>query len=287
LFNGGSIAIAFGTSRVFGAVTNAVTGLVVVSGGSQATFYDDVVNNGAINVSASGALQSTAVFFGALSGNGVAGGGIVFIEGDMRPGFSPGTMAFGGDLSFGSLAAVEIEIGGTTPGSQFDEVRVAGSLFLGGTLEVSTIGGYSPTLPGEEFTIVTAGSRTGEFSEVLGTPSASLPGLHWTVRYTSTEAILTTSALPGDLDLDGDVDRADAAKFIRFLGLAASDWTTGDFDNDNRTTLADLALLQSHMGTSISPSIAATAVPEPSTALLLFPIALFAPMRRNRSRFAV
>lgn len=269
LTNDGSLAVTFGTSDIFGDVANSATGRIVVSGGAQATFYDDVVNGGSINVSAAGGLQSTAVFFGALSGNGVFGAGRVFNEGDLRPGFSPGTMSFGGDLSFGPLAELEIEIGGVVPGTQHDRVAVASAVFLDGTLDVSTIGGYAPTLPGQSFTIVTAGERTGEFAAVIGTPSATLPGLYWTVSYTPTTAVLTTSALAGDIDLDGDVDRTDAALFARHYGtLSGAIWTTGDFDADGATTLTDLALLQSHLNQPRS-SPSAAAVPEPSALLIL------------------
>jgi hypothetical protein len=291
LTNNGSLGVSFGTADIFGDITNSGTGRIVVSGGSQATFYDDVVNNGTMNVSASGSMQSTAVFFGSLSGLGIAGGGRVFNEGDLRPGFSPGTMAFGGDLSFGPLASLDIEIGGTTPGTQFDRVTVASSVFLDGTLDVSTINGFSPTLPGQSFTIVTAGSLTGTFGDINGIPAPTIPGLFWKVTYTPTSAILSTSALPGDIDLDGDVDRKDAALFTPRIGLSVgSIWTTGDFNGDNATTLADLILLQANIGQSLPlPSPSASAVPEPSSFALLLPAIgwMFVRVRRARSRFAI
>ncbi len=118
LTNSGALTFTSGVSEVYGNITNtnllSTTGRIIVSGGAQANFYDDITNNGLIQVSAAGSLASTAVFLGSLSGNGVAGGGHVFNEGDMRPGFSPGTMSFGGDLSFGPLAALEIELAGAT-----------------------------------------------------------------------------------------------------------------------------------------------------------------------------
>lgn len=274
LINAGSLAATFGTTDVFGDIANSATGRIVVSGGAQATFYDDVTNAGSINVSVSGSLQSTAVFFGSLSGNGISGGGRVFNEGDLRPGFSPGTMVFGGDLSFGPLASLEIEIGGTMPGAEFDRVTVADSVFIDGTLDVTTINGFSPTLPGQSFTILTSGSLAGTFSGITGAPSVLLPGLFWKMTYTPTSAILSTSALPGDIDLDGDVDRTDAARLSQFFGRESeSIWTTGDFDNDGRTTLADWAALQTHLGQAL-PRLSPVAVPEPSTLLLMFSAAV-------------
>ncbi len=75
--------------------------------------------------------------------------------------------------------------------------------------------------------------------------------------------------LPGDINLDGTVNRTDAALFGRYYGMSSGGtWTTGDFDLDGAVTWLDLALLQAHLGQSIalSPS---SAVPEPSGVLLL------------------
>jgi hypothetical protein len=276
--------MSFGTVDVYGDIVNQATGSIIVSGGSNATFIDDVDNGGSIQVTAAGSLQSTAVFFGALSGNGVAGGGHVFIEGDARPGFSPGVMAFGGDVSFGSLAELAVEIGDSVPGAEFDRVTVAQNASIAGTLSVTTINGFAPSLPGQSCEIFIAGSLTGTFDSVIGVPSRSLYGLFWTVDYTPTSVILSTSALPGDIDLDGDVDRSDAAIFSQFFGReSGSVWTTGDFDGDTTTTLADLVLLQSNLGqTSLSP--AAAAVPEPSTLLLMLVAVGSRPLIRCRMK---
>lgn len=115
LDNNGSVTFGSGLNDVLGDISNNPGGAILVTGGATAIFADDVSNASVINVSASASLSSTAVFFGALSGNGVSGAGDVFIEGDARPGFSPGTMSFGGNLTFGPLALTEIEIAGTGP----------------------------------------------------------------------------------------------------------------------------------------------------------------------------
>src|SRR5205823_5290800 len=97
-------------------------GHIAISGASQVTFLDDVVNNGAISISSG----NTAVFFGSFSGaNGTTGAGSVLLEGDLRPGNSPAAISFGGDVSFGSGAALDIELGGLSAGSQYDTVHIA------------------------------------------------------------------------------------------------------------------------------------------------------------------
>jgi hypothetical protein len=60
------------------------------------------------------------------------------------------------------------------------------------------------------------------------------------------------------------------ALFTPHLGKdSISDWTTGDFNDDRVTTLDDLHLLQFHLGQSVAPSVAASAVPEPETWLFV------------------
>lgn len=52
---------------------------------------------------------------------------------------------------------------------------------------------------------------------------------------------------PGDVNLDGAVNRLDVAVLSRSWGLSAgADWFSGDFDSDGAVTLIDLAMLQSN-----------------------------------------
>ena len=71
---------------------------------------------------------------------------------------------------------------------------------------------------------------------------------------------------PGDIDLDGDVDRLDSALFAPNLGASGATWTSGDFDADGMTTLTDLSTQQAHMGMT-APSPAPTPIPEPPAGL--------------------
>jgi len=105
--NNGAVALSFGTSRIFGDIDND-GGTITVSGASNVTFYDDVVNEGTIHVSAG----TNAVYFGAVSGSGsFSGSGTNFFEGDLAPGSSSGMMSFGGDVVLGPLSTTQIELG--------------------------------------------------------------------------------------------------------------------------------------------------------------------------------
>jgi hypothetical protein len=88
--------------------------------------------------------------------------------------------------------------------------------------------------------------------------------------------------LAGDIDGDRDVDRADLALFVQHLGTSPNSvWATGDFNNDGKTTLADLSLLQSNFGrTAMSPSDT-TPIPEPRTICLALAAILLAIFRHS------
>jgi hypothetical protein len=204
-------------------------------------------------------------FTGTVSGDGSFAGNVRF-SGAFSPGNSPAAVSLE-NVAFGGASKLIIEIGGGMPGAEHDQVVVSEAA-LSGTLQVATINDFAPSGPGESFEILTYGARTGVFNEVTGQPSTALSGLFWIVSYTPTSVILSTSALPGDIDLDGEVDRTDAALFSQYFGReTGSIWTTGDFDGDGETSVADWGLLQSHLGQSV-PSPSAAAVPEPSSLLI-------------------
>jgi hypothetical protein len=156
LTNQGSLAFSFGTSDVFGDITN--TGNISLGGGAEVTFYDDVTQNGSFVIAKVGSTISKAVVFGGLNG-GFTGGGDLFALGDLRPGNSPATVTMGGNLFLGSSTRTMIELGGMSPGVEFDQLLVTGEFALGGTLDVSLIdlggGVFQPEL-GNVFEIASA-----------------------------------------------------------------------------------------------------------------------------------
>ena len=57
--NDGSMAFSFGVSDVFGDIDN--NGIISIGGGAEATFYDDIIQNGGFEVVATGSRTSAAV----------------------------------------------------------------------------------------------------------------------------------------------------------------------------------------------------------------------------------
>ena len=265
LTNAGAVALSFGTSDLHGDIANSPGGRIIVSGNSEATFYDDVSNAGIIQVSGG----STVVFFGDFSGTGCSGTGDVFLEGDTRPGFSAGEMVFGGDVTFGAFSSLEIELGGMLAGDQYDRLDIAGNLTPGGTLQVALIDGFAPSA-GDTFDILDWGTlAAGSFSAV------ELPELTGRKVWDASELYTTgvigvIGMLVGDTDVDWDVDADDYDTLLAEFG-APADWRC-DFNEDGVIDIADFALQRAHYGEETSPSGrigAVTTTPEPATLVLL------------------
>ena len=97
--------------------------------------------------------------------------------GTVSPGLSPGIIAIDGNYTQESTGTLEIEIGGTTPGTEYDQLVVKGTASMAGTLNVSLIDEFSPQL-GDAFTILPYGNRSGGFNTM------NLPdGYRWGVNY--------------------------------------------------------------------------------------------------------
>lgn len=192
--NDNSLAFSFGNSNVFGDITNGSSGRIVVSGNSEVTFWDDLVHNGTDVKVSSG---STAVFFGNISGPGpFSGTGTTFLEGDYQPGASPASVDFGGDLHLGSLNTLEMELGGTTPGTGHDQLVVTGFTFLnGGVMDVQLIDGFVPS-PGDSFLLFDAAAIDGDFG-TINLPSLPL-GTFWDTRTLTDDGTLRVGVVPPD-----------------------------------------------------------------------------------------
>lgn len=270
LTNHASVALSFGASDIFGDITNTAPGKIILSGGSNVTFYDDVVNQGELRTSAG----STAVFFGSVSGSGTfTGTGVNYFEGDLRPGSSPALVTFGGDVVLGSGALLAIDIGGITRGTSYDAINVAGDLSLDGTLSVALFGGFSPAV-GNSFDIMDFGSLTGTFDRLL------LPVLgtdrKWDRSQLYTQGMLSvTTLLLADVNLDGMVNALDISPFVQRL-IHWSYQDEADCNQDGAVNALDISPFVAYLIRG-----AVRVVPEPTT-LILLSIGAAASVRRRR-----
>jgi fibronectin-binding autotransporter adhesin len=258
LNNAGNIICSEGVCNFFGPITNLAsqptTGQITITANSQATFFDDVVNHGSIQVSAAGLVESTALFLGSLTGNGVGGTGSVFLEGDVEPGANIGTMAFAGDVSIGAGAVVKMELAS----AQFDRITVGQSLALGGALALSLSPGFSP-VAGQSFDLFDWGTRSGGFASIQ---LPAVTGLFWDTSLLYQSGVVKLSAaIPGDFNSDGRVDAADYTVWRDGLG--------------QKYVQSDYAVWKSHFGQSGGAgggmlAGASLIAPEPTTLWQLF-----------------
>ncbi len=158
----------------------------------------------------------------------------------VSPGSSTGTLFVGGDYNQSNAGVLDIEIGN---GGQHDQLEVLDHVTLGGTLNVTTIDGYTPQ-DGDGFVILTAANIQGTFDTVTIPPQFELD-------YDATEVRLY-APLFGDIDESGNLDVLDYGAFQTcFAGPDAPPSggcikdADGDLDNDGDVDLDDYGILYS------------------------------------------
>src|SRR5262249_52533804 len=80
--------------------------------------------------------QTFVVSGGLLSGIGTIQGNVNNSAGRVAPGDSPGLLTITGNYSQASDAVFDVELGGTSPGSAYDQLSVSGSATLAGGINV-------------------------------------------------------------------------------------------------------------------------------------------------------
>jgi T5SS/PEP-CTERM-associated repeat protein len=251
----GTLAAANGLTLDFG---GNITGHGTVDTPDSAA--TPLVNNGHI-AGNSGAEPITLA--GYVKGVGTLDN--VVITGTDAPGFSPATVVRGSVVYGGVL---EIEIGDTVPGDfdQINHILGAGIAELGGALDVSLIGGFSPALD-DSFAIITAnGGVSGTFSTLADELPALSSGLEWAIDYDTNNVVLSvvTAGLPGDYNQDGTVNAADYTVWRNNLGSLTA------LPNDNTAGVGedDYARWKMHFGETAGSGSGIgsnAAVPEPAT----------------------
>lgn len=114
-----------------------------------------------------------------------------------------GVGRFEDDLDLTGLSQVQLSVAGTTMGTEHDFLSVHGALEMGGSLVLELAENYQPA-PLDEFVIASYGSRSGEFTEIVGTELDG--GLVLVPQYQEQELVLRASfagASPDDANCTG------------------------------------------------------------------------------------
>jgi T5SS/PEP-CTERM-associated repeat protein len=257
-------------------------GAVTVTGNSSAW-----ITSGSLYVGANGSGSLTVSNVGDLSATGVTASNFIvgalgeihgagFLRGAVQNGglVAPGNPMLAlnifGSYSQSAAGTLAIELAGTTPSTQYDQLRIlGGAVTWGGTLQVSLSNGFVPAV-GNSFDILDwTGSSTGAFATI------NLPvlpgGRAWNTSLLYTTGQISVS-LAGDFNMDGKVDAADYVVWRKGLGTT---YTQNDYN-----------VWRFHFGQTAgsgSGVTASAAVPESTTLVLLMLAAAGWCLRRGRT----
>ena len=175
----GKMAVTIPTSSGFNPTNFIVNqGTIAILGSGTLYFPQTVQVNAGATLDYSGVATGTYALTNSqtFKGNGtivglLTNGNSVIVPGDLN---SNGLLTVSGDLVNGAGAQLKIDIGGITPATallndstNYDVLAVSGNLTLGGALNVSLLGGFTPAAT-DSFTIITnGGTLTGAFANLL------------------------------------------------------------------------------------------------------------------------
>ncbi|MCB1608500.1 MAG: DUF11 domain-containing protein [Xanthomonadales bacterium] len=199
---------------------------------SQRLIISNLSQNGATavtQVSPTGSLGTSfqmQVNGGTLTGNGLIQADINNIGGTIRPGTSPGTLTIDGQLDLNPGSILEMEVGGITPGTQYDQLLITGVANLDGTINVRQFGGFVPG-PLDAFSLLSFASATGSLA--LGVNEVPTHVISQTPTSVVLEPfggplIVTTTVDPGDgvCDVAGIGDGCTLREAINAANLDAA-----------------------------------------------------------------
>jgi hypothetical protein len=119
-----------------------------------------------------GTMQASGQFVGDVSvGNAAGGAAATFIVGDSKK--SSAQVSMQNTYTQLATGVMDVQIGGTTAGTQYSQLTVTDAVKLAGTLNLAVINKFKP-VTGDNFTVVNAPSGlTGTFATVNGTKVSS------------------------------------------------------------------------------------------------------------------
>lgn len=108
-------------------------------------------------------------------------------SGAINPGLSPGLLTINGDIAQDPSSVLNIELGGITAGTLYDQLNVSGSFEIEGELNVVLVDDFNPTV-GDIFEVARFSSSTGDLNEI-------------NVPYPGTGVIFSVEQNPGNINV--------------------------------------------------------------------------------------
>jgi hypothetical protein len=162
------------------------TGSSLVRNGTYPQTAGTTTVNGTLNATGLVDIQG-----GALQGSGTVAANVPN-AGQVRPGGSAaaGNLSINGTYTQTAGGVLNVEIGGSAPGTGYDRLTVSGAATLNGTINISLINNFMPVL-NSTFTVLTFASHTGDFATYNGLMQSN--GLAFSASYTGTSLVLTVT----------------------------------------------------------------------------------------------
>lgn len=212
---------------------------------------------------------------GFISGTGLVGADFLN-HGTIGPGSSPGTITVDGNFTQSAEGMTILEIGGTIPDEQYDQLVVTGDAQIGGTVVLQFIDGFAPTA-GQEFGSLLGVGGAADVADATFLVQNLASGFEFDVTPMASGFMLTAlndgtfrQAVEGDYNNSGLVEQGDLDLVLLNWGADAAPVPAGWINHLPLGTIdqneLDAVLL--HWGDQ-GAATAAASVPEPSSLLLV------------------
>ncbi len=174
----GSGTVTFTSNNNYTGTTNITAGKLIVNGQQSSS---------PVNLASSGFLGGNGRV-GVITGGGTGG---------IAPGLSPGVLNVTGNVAFATSNNFNVEINGTSVGTQYDQLNVTGSVNLNNaTLNINL--GFTPT-NGQSFTIINAtGVVIGTFNGLPNGSTFSVGGNTLRIDYGTSSVVISVGTGGGN-----------------------------------------------------------------------------------------
>jgi hypothetical protein len=246
------------TLQTFSGINIELGGVIELQNATLDTQYVEML---------AGALTGTGTI---ETGSGPIPGQVENRRGTVAPGIAStnsgiGEMEIVGRFANGPEGTIAMQLGGNALG-QYDQIVVDGVMTLEGTLSVSLVNSFLPSV-GDSFTLITSTDDLGGAFDTLQLP----PAFNWGVEYESDgfglSAVVLTVLVSGDFNKDGIVDMADYVWWSK----------SGGSPQEYQLWRSNFGMTQPGSGGGSS-----SGVPEPTAAALLFVVACGLALSRTR-----
>ena len=169
--NQGSLTLSNGHPLATAAALTNSGALLVDGTASSLTVAGEYTQTAGSTTLVAGAGITAANFAlsgGTLAGTGTLHGNLVGTAATIAPGLSAGRITVNGDATLGTGQILRMQLGGTAPGTQYDQLLVSGGLTVGGALDVSFIDGFGNSAAFHDTFILAdaGGAVAGGFSNI-------------------------------------------------------------------------------------------------------------------------